>query len=89
MSQELSIGRLFGQLLPTGLRCAVMGVEETDAVQVSQGELCICCVEVTPHICDMRFIANALRMGVEETDAVQMSSAVTALSLHNTFVTCG
>jgi DNA mismatch repair ATPase MutL len=37
LSQELSIGRLFGQLLPAGLHCAVMGVQETDAVQVRSG----------------------------------------------------
>jgi hypothetical protein len=38
LSQELSTGRFFGQLLPAGLHCAVMGVEETDAVQVSSGK---------------------------------------------------
>jgi hypothetical protein len=42
LSQELSIGRLFGQLLPAGLHCAVMGVEEKDAVQVSSVFAALC-----------------------------------------------
>ncbi|KAF6260088.1 hypothetical protein COO60DRAFT_1637891 [Scenedesmus sp. NREL 46B-D3] len=36
LAQELTVGRLFGQLLPAGLHCPVMGVEETDAVQYLQ-----------------------------------------------------
>lgn len=35
LSQELSVAGLFGELLAAGLHCPVMGVEETDAVQVS------------------------------------------------------
>jgi hypothetical protein len=34
LSQELTMSCLFSELLPAGLHCPIMGVEETDAVQV-------------------------------------------------------